>query len=190
MAAKSPRGVQIWCGETATASGGGLKGVSDRFQSTLWFLDELVNRAVCKRRLSLGSARCVFTPMRCVGQGQLAEACPPAGCVFLRQTFTGANCSYCMVDDEFRPNPDFYAAVLWKRLVGRAVLGASSTDPHLRAYAHCAAAAEATGAGAARRVVLVLINLRNASTTVTLSRADGAQASSDDMVSFAHLRFS
>lgn len=58
--------------------------------------------------------------------------------VVVRQTLAGSN--YGIVDDEsLQPNPDYWASVLWKRLMGRTVLGvqASGEDAFVRAYAQC-----------------------------------------------------
>ena len=130
------KGLQMWAGETAAASGGGKRGVTNTFESTIWFLDEL---------------------------GQLARACPPAGCAALRQTLTGANCSYCMIDENFAPNPDYHAALLWKRLAGPSVLRANGADRLLRSYAHC-------HADGGPNITIILVNLRNQSVNVNLGR--------------------
>lgn len=58
--------------------------------------------------------------------------------VFCRQTLMGGN--YELVDKEsFLPNPDYWTALLWKRLMGTKVLEVTpdKSTPHLRAYAHC-----------------------------------------------------
>ena len=52
----------------------------------------------------------------------------------------------------YAPLPDYYAGILWSKLMGSVVLKAVSSDPTLRAYAHCSAA----GPGAA---TVLLINL-------------------------------
>ncbi|KAG6520768.1 heparanase-like protein 1 [Zingiber officinale] len=57
--------------------------------------------------------------------------------VYCRQTLIGGN--YGLLDlNTFVPNPDYYSALLWHRLMGKGVLsidvGGSS---YLRAYAHC-----------------------------------------------------
>jgi hypothetical protein len=40
----------------------------------------------------------------------------------------------------YRPNPDYWNSLLWKRLMGSTVLDvhASGENPYLRVYAHCA----------------------------------------------------
>lgn len=66
--------------------------------------------------------------------GTLAQRGQP---VVIRQSLTGA--SYGLIEEpSLRPRPDYFASVLWKRLMGRRVLRTTSDDRRLRAYAHCA----------------------------------------------------
>jgi hypothetical protein len=37
----------------------------------------------------------------------------------------------------FEPNPDFYALLLWKKVMGTKVLNVTSSVSDLRVYAHC-----------------------------------------------------
>ncbi|ONK75774.1 uncharacterized protein A4U43_C03F20410 [Asparagus officinalis] len=57
--------------------------------------------------------------------------------VYCRQSLIGGN--YGLLDTEtFIPNPDYYSALLWHRVMGKGVLSIDlSGSPHLRAYAHC-----------------------------------------------------
>ncbi|XP_060205002.1 heparanase-like protein 1 [Lycium barbarum] len=73
--------------------------------------------------------------------------------VYCRQTLIGGN--YGLLDTKtFVPNPDYYSALLWNKLMGKEVLDVSSKgSPHLRSYAHCTK----DRAG----VTLLLINLSN-----------------------------
>jgi heparanase 1 len=82
--------------------------------------------------------------------------------VVVRQTLAGSE--YGLLDDTtLEPRPDYWASVLWKRLMGERVLAASVTAataadggmPRLRAYAHCAANHAGTRGG----VSLLLLNL-------------------------------
>lgn len=60
------------------------------------------------------------------------------------------------------PNPDFYTAVLWKRLVGEVVLAVKGQEAPLqsvRTYAYCGSALDGT-------VVLTTMNLNTADTAV------------------------
>ncbi|XP_009595353.1 heparanase-like protein 2 isoform X1 [Nicotiana tomentosiformis] len=73
--------------------------------------------------------------------------------VYCRQTFVGGN--YGLLDTStFIPNPDYYSALLWHRLMGKGVLAVSrNSSSYLRSYAHCTR----DRAG----VTLLLINLSN-----------------------------
>ena len=58
---------------------------------------------------------------------------------FFRQSFVGGN--YALLNTEtLEPNPDYYTAVLFQRLMGQRVLPVtlSHIDPDLHVYAHCA----------------------------------------------------
>ncbi|KAI3803050.1 hypothetical protein L1987_31198 [Smallanthus sonchifolius] len=79
---------------------------------------------------------------------------------YCRQTLIGGN--YGLLNTTtFEPNPDYYSALLWHRLMGRKVLSASfSGTKKIRSYAHCAK--ESKG------ITLLLINL-DAKTTVDVS---------------------
>ena len=66
---------------------------------------------------------------------------------FFRQTLVGGN--YELLDtDTLEPNPDFYVAALFQKLMGQRVLAVTlaPADPDLHVFAHCAQA----GGGAAR----------------------------------------
>lgn len=73
--------------------------------------------------------------------------------VYCRQTLIGGN--YGLLDKTtFVPNPDYYSALLWHRLMGKGVLHVgSSASSFLRSYAHCS-----KGRGG---MTLLLINLSN-----------------------------
>ncbi|XP_058070269.1 heparanase-like protein 1 [Magnolia sinica] len=72
---------------------------------------------------------------------------------YCRQSLLGGN--YGLLNKTtFVPNPDYYSALLWHRLMGKGVLAVNySGSPFLRAYAHCSKGK----AG----VTLLLINLSN-----------------------------
>ncbi|KAJ7556885.1 hypothetical protein O6H91_05G103100 [Diphasiastrum complanatum] len=65
---------------------------------------------------------------------------------------------YSLLDNTtFQPNPDYYAALLWKQVMGRTVLSVAKpneTDTSLRVYAHCSK--QQTNS-----ITLLLINLSN-----------------------------
>ena len=87
---------------------------------------------------------------------------------FCRQTLAGG--SYGLLNTStLAPNPDLYALLLWRRLMGDRVLGARAATTggtelsHLRAYAHCsrthAGTSHAAGGVEQGDVTLLLINL-------------------------------
>ncbi|GLU17695.1 hypothetical protein SLE2022_340510 [Rubroshorea leprosula] len=81
--------------------------------------------------------------------------------VFCRQTFIGGN--YALLNTTtFTPNPDYYSALLWHRLMGKGVLSATHQgSPHLRVYSHCTRQKPS--------ITLVLINMaRSTSFNITL----------------------
>ncbi|CAK7326172.1 unnamed protein product [Dovyalis caffra] len=57
--------------------------------------------------------------------------------VYCRQALIGGN--YGLLNTtSFIPNPDYYGALLWHRLMGKTVLGTSHFgSPYLRTYTHC-----------------------------------------------------
>ncbi|GAV81568.1 Glyco_hydro_79n domain-containing protein [Cephalotus follicularis] len=73
--------------------------------------------------------------------------------VYCRQTLIGGN--YGLLNTTtFVPNPDYYSALLWHRLMGRGVLAVDSdASSYLRSYAHCSKGREG--------ITLLLINLSN-----------------------------
>ncbi|PIA62977.1 hypothetical protein AQUCO_00200770v1 [Aquilegia coerulea] len=73
--------------------------------------------------------------------------------VYCRQTLIGGN--YGLLNTTtFTPNPDYYSALFWHRLMGKGVLSVDSkASAHLRVYAHCSK----SRAG----ITVLLINLSN-----------------------------
>ncbi|KAK7304723.1 hypothetical protein VNO77_42610 [Canavalia gladiata] len=76
---------------------------------------------------------------------------------YCRQSLIGGN--YGLLNtSNFLPNPDYYSALLWHRLMGRHVLSTSFSGTNkIRAYAHCAKQSKG--------ITILLINL-DSSTTV------------------------
>ncbi|KAL9166077.1 hypothetical protein ABFS82_05G005600 [Erythranthe guttata] len=83
--------------------------------------------------------------------------------VFCRQALVGGN--YGLLNTTtFIPNPDYYGALLWHRLMGKNVLFTSHKgSPYLRVYSHCSK----KSAG----ISLLMINMSN-STTFEVSVVD------------------
>lgn len=75
---------------------------------------------------------------------------------YCRQTLIGGN--YGLLNTTtFEPNPDYYSALLWHRLMGKNVLSTSFSGTNkIRAYAHCTK--NSSG------ITLLLINLDNSTT--------------------------
>lgn len=76
---------------------------------------------------------------------------------YCRQSLIGGN--YGLLNTTtFTPNPDYYSALLWHRLMGTNVLSTTFDGPkNIRAYAHCARDSEG--------ITLLLINLDANTTT-------------------------
>ncbi|KAL3640487.1 hypothetical protein CASFOL_015455 [Castilleja foliolosa] len=87
---------------------------------------------------------------------QLGMAAKYSTRVYCRQSLIGG--FYGLLNKTtFVPNPDYYSALLWHRLMGKGVLAVNSTSsPYLRVYAHCAK--ERAG------ITVLLINLSNQTT--------------------------
>lgn len=75
---------------------------------------------------------------------------------YCRQTLIGGN--YGLLNTTtFVPNPDYYSALLWHRLMGKTVLSTNFTGTSkMRSYAHCAKKSDG--------ITLLLINLDNTTT--------------------------
>ncbi|KAC0457622.1 hypothetical protein FH972_027105 [Carpinus fangiana] len=75
---------------------------------------------------------------------------------YCRQSFIGGN--YGLLNTTtFEPNPDYYSALLWHRVMGRKVLSTSFFGTKkIRAYAHCAKHSKG--------ITILLINLDNSTT--------------------------
>ena len=124
VVAQSQSGKPVWLGESGSAWGGGIPGVSDTYASSFSFLDKL---------------------------GLAALYCNQ---VVIRQSLIGG--SYALLDDDFTPRPDFWAAFIHKKLVGRKVFTVSGGDHRLRVYAHCTRVRAGYPAGA---LTLVALNI-------------------------------
>jgi heparanase 1 len=177
---------QLWIGESASHAGGGTPTVSNRYASLYYYMD------------SLGAT----------------AAANHSG--FLRQDLTGASYGLvegCAMEGKWEsynlnvsksrtprgtcsPNPDYFGALLFTRLMGPRVMNVSTEGSStVRAWGHCSAAAAAAAAAAAiggsasdaggssgsgGNLTLLLLNLLNTTTTVDLSQAAvGATSRSD-----------
>ncbi|KQK19345.1 heparanase-like protein 3 [Brachypodium distachyon] len=85
---------------------------------------------------------------------------------YCRQTFIGGN--YGMLNTStFEPNPDYYSALLWHRLMGTKVLATKFSGTNkIRAYAHCTKRSPG--------ITLLLINLGGNTTNHVSVTSEGA----------------
>jgi len=91
--------------------------------------------------------------------------------VMIRQALVGAN--YGLLDETtLEPRPDYFASVLWRRLMGPRAFAASAQLPFgdfsLRVYAHCAPAPAPAGA-----LTVLVINLGTEVRTVHFNNLRG-----------------
>jgi heparanase 1 len=95
-----------------------------------------------------------------------------------RQTLVGGNYSL-LSTNTFVPHPDYYAALLWRTLMGSTVLSARQGPPAvpaLRTYAHCSpprAGANPTSRG---DVTVLLLNMASNALTVELGIENAARS--------------
>jgi len=83
--------------------------------------------------------------------------------VYNRQTLIGGY--YSMFDhNTLRPHPDWWAAVLHKRLMGTRVLSASSSDSSVLSFAHCSKGDAPAGA-----VTVALVNIADSDRSISFS---------------------
>lgn len=97
--------------------------------------------------------------------------------VIMHNTFAASD--YGLIDeDTLTPRPNYWAAVLWRRIMGEVVLDAGSIKPRLHVYAHCLR-------GRRGGVALAVLNLdRSQSASLSLpSSGERYSLSADDLQS-------
>jgi heparanase 1 len=105
---------QLWVGEGALAYHSGQDGLTNTIASSFWYAHYL---------------------------GETATSAPFSHSVFCRQTLTGGY--YELLDHQanYEPNPDYWTALLWKKLMGTVALGVEDFLPGadaLLVHAFCA----------------------------------------------------
>ena len=133
---------ELWAGETAAANDGGQSGITDTFIDGFWYLDQLGGLAA--NNVSVFQRQVLYSS----GGYPMVEGAPGA----------------------MAPLPDYWIALLHKRLAGTRVLRAATSDASVRAYAHCAAPAVGAPAGA---VTVALLNIGSAAANVSFASAGG-----------------
>jgi len=106
--AKYAPNAELWHGEGAEHSGGGIENVTDTFISSIYYAD-------------------------CLGLlGTLNVS------VMLRQTLAGGDYGL-LATQGFSPQPDYWIAWIWNKIVGNKVLATKQLEDHpgVRLYAHC-----------------------------------------------------
>ncbi|KAK1621000.1 hypothetical protein QYE76_026517 [Lolium multiflorum] len=100
---------------------------------------------------------------------------------YCRQTLVGGN--YGLLNTTtFEPNPDYYSALLWHRLMGTKVLSTTFNGTNkIRAYTHCARDSEG--------ITLLLINLSGNSTNHIYVTSEGAHEDMHPYSSKEHRSF-
>lgn len=142
-------GVKAWVGESGGAYNSGHDRVTNAFEFSFWYLDQL------------GISSKFNTKSYC------------------RQSLIGGN--YGLLNTTtFVPNPDYYSALLWHRLMGTRVLSTNSTGTkYVRAYAHCAKNSEG--------VTLLLINFSKHTRAYVRAFADSKTSTQKDVRFQYHL---
>eukprot|EP01090_Pellita_catalonica_P023692 TRINITY_DN9893_c0_g2_i1.p1 TRINITY_DN9893_c0_g2~~TRINITY_DN9893_c0_g2_i1.p1 ORF type:complete len:272 (-),score=29.51 TRINITY_DN9893_c0_g2_i1:172-912(-) len=149
------RKYKVWMGETAGVSCGGEPGVSDAFVNLFWWIDEL---------------------------GDFAQRGME---VVMRQDILGSDYGLLFWNSQnnvITPAPDYWAALLWKRLMGEKVLGVGlpAHNQKTRAYAHCTSSRHKPGDRVAvGSVTAVFINLEEQHPEIFVINGGNADAFKD-----------
>ena len=98
---------RLWLGETGPAQCGGEDRLTNRFGSSLWWLTHL---GIAAR----------------TGQQTV-----------IRQSLMGGDYALLAYRRNYSPNPDYWAQVLWQRLMGPEWLTPTGHSGPIQAYAHC-----------------------------------------------------
>ncbi|KAJ1700321.1 hypothetical protein LUZ63_000100 [Rhynchospora breviuscula] len=160
MIRRSSKSAVAWVGKAGGAYNSGRHLVTDSFVFSFWYLlFPTFPFTLKKQRHSLDAN--TLHQIRYL-EDQLGISAKYDTKTYCRQTLIGGN--YGLLNrDTFEPNPDYYSALLWHRLMGTRVLSLNYTGSNMtRAYAHCAK--QSSG------ITFLLINLSgNTTSQVTVT---------------------
>ncbi|TCS43940.1 hypothetical protein [Reinekea marinisedimentorum] len=127
-----------WLGETGPAQCGGKAKLTDRFGASLWWLSHL------------------------------ATAASSGNKTVIRQSLMGGDYALLRYLPGYRPNPDYWATVLWQQNMGPRGFRLIGADGVVRAAAHC----HPTRPGV---MSMVIVNLSEYDATVGLPQAEAGR---------------
>ncbi|KAE9594293.1 putative glycosidase [Lupinus albus] len=148
-----------WVGEAGGAYNSGHHLVSDAFVNSFWLVNSHKYMSVVLYKCFFFNV-IIYTQHRYLDQLGMSSTYDTRA--YCRQTLVGGN--YGLLNSStFMPNPDYYSALLWHRLMGQRVLAASfSGTKKIRAYAHCAK--QPLG------ITILLLNLGNSTVLAEVSK--------------------
>lgn len=171
---------EAWLGETGSAVGGGAQNVSNVFVDGFEWLDKLGQLATRGQSLVFRQTLCGYRyaePGRCCRQSVCLSVCGS-------RALDHAHCStahlplyrYGFINFDLQPLPDYFTTVLFKRLVGVAALATNVTSSNglVRGYAFCARPQPSAASQGA--VVMILMNMNNATAAQVAVSAPKAMA--------------
>lgn len=157
--------------QMASHAGGGTPGVSDRYASLFFYMDSLSAAAAANfsgflRQDLTGASYGLIQGCALTTGGAGTSEPAPSWSAYNQRYGWVAETGTC------QPNPDYWGALLWRRLMGRAgqrVVNVTATiiaddAAALRVYGHCGASADVD----ANDMTLLLINLLNQTQGVSL----------------------
>jgi heparanase 1 len=149
-----------------------MRRVARRYLDSLGILAQRKHTAFCRQTLTGGNYGLLNTTTQESARPVTVSApvCAMPGWMLV----IDHACALCDPVCVFRPNPDYYALLLFNRLMGQTVLNVTTDaipgQDFLRAYAHCAPASVRSQAG---DVTVLLINVNNATAYDIVLEASG-----------------
>jgi heparanase 1 len=133
---------ELWMGEGNAAGHGGRLGVTNTFINSFWYLVSPFASIRNTALLALFALSLALPRADGRQQNAMGAAASLGIARFNRQTLVGGG--YELVNrSTLEPNPDYFAAMLWRKLVGAAALRVeisplAARGRDVRAYAFCA----------------------------------------------------